>query len=145
MCLFCFTKILNLAFYMTHTFDSEVSLHYWMLWPTVCRCRCRRHQNAAIVAQWGVSAFFKCLRSFESDIPVNISISCQDCLKKSKRAFSPIGCAINGNGLYGLYGLNDLLSKTTRQDDNSGKTWVYETANTPITYSTKGISFFPIC
>ena len=26
MFLFCFTKILNLAFYMTHTFDSEVSL-----------------------------------------------------------------------------------------------------------------------
>ena len=22
---------------MTHTFDSEVSLHYWLLWPTVCR------------------------------------------------------------------------------------------------------------
>ena len=20
---------------MTHTFDSEVSLHYWMVWPTV--------------------------------------------------------------------------------------------------------------
>ena len=35
MFLFCFTKILNLAFYMTHTFDSEVSLHYWMVWPTV--------------------------------------------------------------------------------------------------------------
>ena len=30
-----FTKILNLAFYMTHTFDSEVSLHYWMIWPIV--------------------------------------------------------------------------------------------------------------
>jgi hypothetical protein len=36
MDLFCFTKILNLAFYMTHTFDSEVSLHYWMLCPRVC-------------------------------------------------------------------------------------------------------------
>ena len=22
---------------MTHTFDSEVSLHYWLLWPTVRR------------------------------------------------------------------------------------------------------------
>ena len=33
--LFCFTKILNQAFYMTHTFDFEVSLHYWLLWPTV--------------------------------------------------------------------------------------------------------------
>ena len=22
---------------MTHTFDSEVSLHYWFLWPTVVR------------------------------------------------------------------------------------------------------------
>ena len=21
---------------MTHTFDSDVSLYYWMLWPTVC-------------------------------------------------------------------------------------------------------------
>ena len=36
MILFCFTKILNLAFYMTHTLDSEVSLHYWMLCPRVC-------------------------------------------------------------------------------------------------------------
>ena len=35
MILFCFTKILDIAFYMTHIFDSEVSLHYWMLWPTV--------------------------------------------------------------------------------------------------------------
>ena len=24
---------------MTHTFDSEVSLHSWFLWPTVCRRR----------------------------------------------------------------------------------------------------------
>ena len=37
MFLFCFTKILNGAFYMTHTFDSEVSLHYWLLWSTVWR------------------------------------------------------------------------------------------------------------
>ena len=29
MFLLCFTKILNQAFYMTHTFDSEVSLHSW--------------------------------------------------------------------------------------------------------------------
>ena len=28
MFLFCFTKILNQAFYMTHTFDSVVSLHF---------------------------------------------------------------------------------------------------------------------
>jgi hypothetical protein len=34
---FCLTKILNQAFYMTHTFDFEVSLHYWLLWPTVRR------------------------------------------------------------------------------------------------------------
>ena len=40
MFLFCFTKILNQAFYMTHTFDSEVS--FWMLWPTVRRRRQRR-------------------------------------------------------------------------------------------------------
>ena len=26
---------------MTHTFDSEVSLHYWLLWPMV-RQHCRR-------------------------------------------------------------------------------------------------------
>ena len=32
-----FTKILNQAFNMTHTFDFEVSLHYWLLWPTVRR------------------------------------------------------------------------------------------------------------
>ena len=32
---FCFTKILSQAFYMTDTSDSEVSLHYWLLWPTV--------------------------------------------------------------------------------------------------------------
>jgi hypothetical protein len=38
MFLFCFTKILNQAsFYMTHPFDSEVSLHYWLFWPTVRR------------------------------------------------------------------------------------------------------------
>ena len=28
MFLFCFTKILNQAFYLTHTFDSVVSLHF---------------------------------------------------------------------------------------------------------------------
>ena len=28
-------SILYQAFYMTHTFDFEVSLHYWMLWPMV--------------------------------------------------------------------------------------------------------------
>ena len=39
MFLFCFTKILNQAFYMTHIFNSEVSLHYWLLWPTVRRGR----------------------------------------------------------------------------------------------------------
>ena len=35
---FCFVlqKILNQALYMTHTFDSEVSLLFWLLWPTVC-------------------------------------------------------------------------------------------------------------
>ena len=37
MFLLCFTKILDQAFYMTHTFDSEISLHYWLLWPTVRR------------------------------------------------------------------------------------------------------------
>ena len=25
---------------MTHTFESEVSLHYWMLWPTVLAALC---------------------------------------------------------------------------------------------------------
>ena len=30
-----FNKLLNQTFYMTHTFESEVSLHYWLLWPTV--------------------------------------------------------------------------------------------------------------
>ena len=35
MFLFCFTKILNQAFNMTHTFEFEVSLHFCMLWPTV--------------------------------------------------------------------------------------------------------------
>ena len=35
MFLFCFTTILNQASYMTCTFDSEVSLHHWLLWPTV--------------------------------------------------------------------------------------------------------------
>ena len=34
---FCLTKILNHAFYMNHKFDSEVSLNYWMLWPTMRR------------------------------------------------------------------------------------------------------------
>ena len=72
----------------SHTFDSEVcyctkkvstNKHNWNkpshwqsrqvggfftflgIWPTVCRSHRRRcrHQNAAIVAQWGVSAFFK--------------------------------------------------------------------------------------
>ena len=42
MFLFCFTKILNQAFYMTHTFDSEVSLHYWLLWPTMWLVVCYR-------------------------------------------------------------------------------------------------------
>ena len=37
MFLFCFTKILNQAFCTTHTFDSEVFLHSWLLWPTVRR------------------------------------------------------------------------------------------------------------
>ena len=32
---FCFTKISKQAFYTTQKFDSEVSLHYWLLWPTV--------------------------------------------------------------------------------------------------------------
>ena len=36
-CLFCFTKILNQAFYMTRTFDSGIFLRYWLLWPTVRR------------------------------------------------------------------------------------------------------------
>ena len=37
MFLFCFIKILNLAFYIIHKFDFEVSLHYWLLWPMVRR------------------------------------------------------------------------------------------------------------
>ena len=39
MFLFCFTEFLNQAFYMTHTFDSEVSLHYWLPWPTARRLK----------------------------------------------------------------------------------------------------------
>ena len=30
-------SLLNQAFYMTHPLDSEVSLHYWLLWPIVSR------------------------------------------------------------------------------------------------------------
>ena len=30
-----YKNLLNQAFFMTHTFDSEVSLHSWLLWPTV--------------------------------------------------------------------------------------------------------------
>ena len=41
------TKILNQAFYMNHTFDSEVSLHYWMLWRRV-GIRGPGHQLAAL-------------------------------------------------------------------------------------------------
>ena len=37
----CFWFVLQKSyiklFYMTHTFDSEVSLHSWLVWPTVCR------------------------------------------------------------------------------------------------------------
>ena len=40
MFLFCYTKILNQAFQMTHTFDSEVSLHSWLLWPMVRQQPC---------------------------------------------------------------------------------------------------------
>ena len=32
-----FYKNLKSSFYMTLTFDSEVSLHYWFLWPRVRR------------------------------------------------------------------------------------------------------------
>ena len=44
MFLFCFTKILNQAFYMTLTFDSEVSLHFLGIWPTVRHC-CRHSRD----------------------------------------------------------------------------------------------------
>ena len=35
---FCFVlqKSYIMLFYMTHTLVSEVSLYYWLLWPTVC-------------------------------------------------------------------------------------------------------------
>ena len=33
---FCFVLQLRL-FYMVHTFVSEVSLHSWLIWPTVWR------------------------------------------------------------------------------------------------------------
>ena len=45
MFLFCFTKILNQALYMTHTFEIEVSLHYWLLWPTVCHGQLTSNSN----------------------------------------------------------------------------------------------------
>ena len=38
--LFCFKTISNHAFYITHIFAFEVSLHYWLLWPTVRRDAC---------------------------------------------------------------------------------------------------------
>ena len=44
MFLFYLTKILNQAFYMIHTFDSEVSLHSWLFWPTVRRRWWRRQE-----------------------------------------------------------------------------------------------------
>ena len=34
---FVLQKPLIKLFYMTHTFDSEVSLHSWLIWPTVRR------------------------------------------------------------------------------------------------------------
>ena len=40
---------------MTHTFDSEVSLHSWLLWPTV-RCRASR-ASGAIKKSGGESLF----------------------------------------------------------------------------------------
>ena len=69
MFLFCFTKILNQALYMTHTFDSEVSLHSWLLWPTV-----RRHTALCFLLTFsGLQLYydvFKCtpiLASFADD------------------------------------------------------------------------------
>ena len=38
--------MLNQAFYMTHKFDSDVSLHYWMIWPS----RAMRPHHAIPVA-----------------------------------------------------------------------------------------------
>ena len=42
---FCFVlqKSLSKFFYMTRTFDSEVSLHSWVLWPTV------RHSSSTVL------------------------------------------------------------------------------------------------
>ena len=31
------TRLFGGLEYMTHTFDSDVSLHYWLLWPMVWR------------------------------------------------------------------------------------------------------------
>ena len=33
---------------MTHTFDSEVSLHYLLLWPTVCRRQSGKIQQCGL-------------------------------------------------------------------------------------------------
>ena len=43
MFLFCFTKLWIKLFYMTQTFDSEFSLHSWLLWPMVCRLHYHNH------------------------------------------------------------------------------------------------------
>ena len=37
----CFCFICKKLFYMAHTFDFEVSLHSWLIWPTVRRSLCR--------------------------------------------------------------------------------------------------------
>ena len=54
---------------------------------------------------------------------------CLDLQKNmTEKSFSPIGCAINDHGLYGLF---CSKSETRQQDDNScgGKTWGYEAAS----------------
>ena len=54
---------------MTHTFNSEVSLHYWLLWPTVCHGTPRDDRPAYIklynfyrakksVGMWNLNGMF---------------------------------------------------------------------------------------
>ena len=43
---------------MTHTFGSEVSLHSWLLWPTVCHGICEISYSTRAIITRGLYIFY---------------------------------------------------------------------------------------
>ena len=65
---------------MTHRFDSEVSLHSWLLWPTVCRALLHTAffcVEAAAVAS--ADAIFRLISPFGSKARTIVSVP-EECI-----------------------------------------------------------------